>query len=337
MAPTAAVRPHRQDKAVHSQSTRPTASYPLILAYIFAVTLANRRHLRNNAGIMRCTIVTAIRGLVGVASFLAGLTFSAGAHAQGKLDASYSISLLGLTIGKGAWTIEIANDQYSEKADGRISGVASTLISGEVSASTRGSFANDHAQPAAFDADVKTSAETEKIKMTFDTAGISDLVVDPPFPASPNQERVPVTDSDRKGVLDPLSAGLVSISGSDDVLKPESCQRRIPVFDGRRRFDVALSFKRMDKVKVEGGYQGPAIVCAIQVVPISGHRVAGTAMQRLVKSNAVEVTLAPLAGTRVLVPFSASVPTLVGTVSITADKFVATGPAVPAAGTSRSQ
>jgi len=287
---------------------------------------------------MRHTFVTAIRGLVGVASLLAGLTFSAGAHAQSKLDASYSISLLGLTIGKGAWTIEIANDQYSEKADGRISGVASTLLSGEVSASTRGNFANDHAQPAAFDADVKTSAETEKLKMTFDANGVTDLVVDPLFPpASPKQERVPVTDADRKGVLDPLSAGLVIVSGSDDALQPQSCQTKIPVFDGRRRFDVALSFKRMDKVKVEGGYQGPAIVCAIQVVPISGHRVAGTAMQHLVKSNAVEVTLAPLAGTRVLVPFSASVPTLVGTVSITADKFVATGPATPAAGTSRSQ
>jgi hypothetical protein len=294
--------------------------------------------LRNNAGIMRYTIVTAIRGLVGVASLLAGLTFTAGAHAQSKLDASYSISLLGLTIGKGAWTIEIANDQYSEKADGRISGVASTLLSGEVSASTRGNFANDHAQPAAFDADVKTSAESEKIKMTFDANGITDLVVDPPFPPpSPKQERVPVADADRKGVLDPLSAGLVIVSGSDDVLKPQSCQTKIPVFDGRRRFDVALSFKRMDQVKVEGGYQGPVLVCAIQVVPISGHRVAGTAMQRLVKSNAVEVTLAPLAGTRVLVPFSASVPTLVGTVSITADKFVATGPAAPAASTSRSQ
>src|SRR5262249_51474676 len=198
--------------------------------------------------------------------------------------------------------------------------------------------ANDRARPAAFDADVKTSAETEKIKMTFDAAGITDLVVDPPFPPpAPKQERVPVTDADRKGVLDPLSAGLVIVSGSADVLKPESSQTKIPVFDGRRRFDAALSFKRMDKVKVEGGYQGPAIVCAVQVIPIAGHRAAATAMQHLVKSNAVEVTLAPLAGTRVLVPFSASVPTLVGPVSITAEQFFATGPAAPAAGTNRSQ
>jgi Protein of unknown function (DUF3108) len=285
---------------------------------------------------MRDKIVRSIYSLVGVVGLLAALPLGADAHAQSTLNATYTLSLLGLTIGKGTWTIEIGTDQYSERAEGRISGVASTLIAGEVSGSTRGDLANDRAQPATFDADVKTSAETEKIKMTFDSAGVSDLTVDPPFPpAPPKQERVPVTDADRQGVLDPLSAGLVIISGSDDLLTPQACERRIPVFDGRRRFDVTLSFKRKDTVKVTGGYQGPAIVCAIQLVPISGHRVASGAIQHLVKSDALEVTLVPLASTRVLIPIKASVPTLVGTVSIAADKFVATG--AGGGGANRSQ
>jgi hypothetical protein len=117
----------------------------------------------------------------------------------------------------------------------------------------------------------------------------------------------------------------VTVSGSDDVLKPQTCERRIPVFDGRRRFDVALTFKRVDKVKAETGYQGPAIVCSIHLFPIAGHRVGGTTMQRLVKSDAMEVTLAPLTDTRILIPFQASIPTLVGTVYVVADRFTVTG------------
>jgi Protein of unknown function (DUF3108) len=253
-------------------------------------------------------------------------TLPASAPAQTKLNVGYRVSLLGLTVGRGAWEIEINSDQYLQKADGRISGMASRLISGEASASAHGAIAGDQARPASFDADVKTDAETEKIKMTFDAAGVVDLVVDPPFPPpTPKQERVPITDSDRKGVLDPLSAGLVMVSGPDDMLKPQACDRRIPVFDGRRRFDVVLSFKRMDKVKAETGYEGPAIVCAIHLVPIAGHRVGGTTMQHLIKSDAMEVTLAPLSDTRILVPFQASIPTVVGTVHVVADRFAVSG------------
>jgi Protein of unknown function (DUF3108) len=253
-------------------------------------------------------------------------TLPASAPAQTNLTLSYRISLLGLTVGRGTWEIEINTNQYLQRAEGRISGMASSLISGEASASTRGTIANDLARPASFEADVKTDAETEKIKMTFDAAGVVDLIVDPPFPPpAAKQERVPITDGDRKGVLDPLSAGLVMVSGSDDLLKPQSCDRQIPVFDGRRRFDVALSFKRMDKVKAETGYEGPAVVCAIHLVPIAGHRVGGTTMQHLIKSDAMEVTLAPLSDTRILVPFQASIPTVVGTVHVVADRFAVSG------------
>jgi len=263
-----------------------------------------------------------------VAIWFASLPLCARAVAQTKLNARYSISLLGLTVGQGTWEVEINGDQYSEKAHGRISGMATTLINGEASASTLGTLAKDRTLPALFEADVKTDVEVDKIRMELDATGVTDLVVDPPFlPA--RKERVPVTDADRRGVLDPLSAGLVVVAGSDDLLKPQSCQGRIPVFDGRRRFDVGLNFIRVDMVKAEGGYQGPGIVCTARLVPIAGHRVGGATLQLLVKLNAVEVTLVPLAGTRILVPFKASIPTLVGTVTIAADRFTVSGPIKP--------
>ena len=40
------------------------------------------------------------------------------ASAQGKLEAQYEATLAGIPVGKGAWNIEILEDQYSASAVG---------------------------------------------------------------------------------------------------------------------------------------------------------------------------------------------------------------------------
>jgi hypothetical protein len=287
--------------------------------------LAHSRRLRNNAEVSGGYIVRTSVGIAIVILCLVG--FGSSAQAQTKLEVQYAISLLGLTIGHATLAVDIGAGQYSETASGHISGVASTLVTGEASASSRGTFANDRLLPGEFNADVKTNIETDTVRMKLDANGVTDLfVVVPPPPASSKEERVPLTEADRKGVVDPLSAALVIVAGTDDVLRPQSCPARLPIFDGRRRFDVVLTFKRVDQVKAIG-YQGGAVVCAMHFTPIAGHRVGGTAVERIIKSDAVEVALASISGTRYLVPFQASIPTLVGTVRVTAEHFTIVGPA----------
>ena len=46
------------------------------------------------------------------------------AQAQGRLDARYVVTLAGLPIGKGAWVIDIAEDQFTAAASGSTSGSA---------------------------------------------------------------------------------------------------------------------------------------------------------------------------------------------------------------------
>ena len=45
------------------------------------------------------------------------------AQAQGRLEARYTATLAGIPIGKGAWTVEIREHQYSAVADGRVTGL----------------------------------------------------------------------------------------------------------------------------------------------------------------------------------------------------------------------
>ncbi|MEM1318012.1 MAG: DUF3108 domain-containing protein, partial [Pseudomonadota bacterium] len=50
---------------------------------------------------------------------------------------------------------------------------------------------------------------------------------------------------------------------------PAACDRTIPLFDGRQRYDLALSFVRMEETEFGNGQ---AAVCRLRYRPIAGHR-----------------------------------------------------------------
>jgi len=104
---------------------------------------------------------------------------------------------------------------------------------------------------------------------------------------------------------------------------PEACKRRLAIFDGRQRADIELVYKRMDQVHAEKGYAGPVVVCMALYRPIAGHRPERSAIKYLVAQRDMEIWLAPIAGTRVLVPFRFSVPTPFGLGTLQATYFVA--------------
>ena len=114
-------------------------------------------------------------------------------------------------------------------------------------------------------------------------------------------------------MLDPMTASLLRAPGNGDPLSPEACQRTLSIFDGRLRYDLQLAFKRMDKVKADKGYAGPVVVCAVYFSPIAGYIPSRAAIRYIAKLRDMEIWLAPIAGTRVLVPFRAQGPTPIGT------------------------
>jgi hypothetical protein len=133
---------------------------------------------------------------------------------------------------------------------------------------------------------------------------------------------VPITEAHQHGILDPMTASLVRVPGTGDPLSAEACQHTTAIFDGRLRYDLQLAFKRMDHVKAEKGYAGPVVVCAIYFSPVAGFIPSRTAIRYVSKLRDMEVWLAPIAGTRVLVPFRAQGPTPIGEAVLEATQFV---------------
>ena len=169
-------------------------------------------------------------------------------------------------------------------------------------------------------ASVSNDKRSDDVRMAFVGGNIKDLSVEPPLGPSP--DRIPVTDADRHNVLDPMTSVLIAVGGSGDPVSPQACARKIAVFDGRMRYDLRSEFKRMDTVKAEKGYQGPVVVCAVYFIPISGYVPQRYAIKYLTALRDAEIWLAPIAGTRVMVPFRFSLPTPIGTGVLQAIQFV---------------
>jgi Protein of unknown function (DUF3108) len=257
------------------------------------------------------------------------------AGAQGKLDARYTASLAGVAIGKGAWVVEIGDDQFTAAASGMTTGLLRVFATGQGSGASRGLVRGDNLIPTTYASSVNNDKRVEELRIVLSAGNVKDLMVEPP--TVPNPARIPLTDAHRRGVTDPMSAGLMRVAGSGDPVSPEACRRTIPVFDGRMRFDLHLSFKRLDKVQAEKGYQGPVAVCAVQFVPVAGYVPDRAAIKYLMAQREMEMWLAPIAGTRIVVPYRLSLQTPLGQGVLEATQFItaANPPRMPPATAAR--
>lgn len=242
------------------------------------------------------------------------------ASAQGKLEARYTATLAGIPIGEGTWVIDIGDSQYSAVANGQTSGLLRAFTGGHGSTTTRGTLQAGKPAVAAYAASIATSRKNDEIRLTVANGTVKDFSIDPPQDQDP--ERVPLTEAHQRGVVDPMTSSMVRMPGNADPLAPEACQQTAAVFDGRLRYDVKMAYKRMETVKAVKGYSGPVVVCAVYFTPIAGYIPSRAAIKYLTKERDIEVWFAPIAGTRVLVPFRAQAPTPVGRAVLEAEEFV---------------
>lgn len=242
------------------------------------------------------------------------------ACAQGKLEAQYRVTLAGIPIGKGNWVVEINGTHYSAATSGTTTGLMRVLTRGEGNSAVRGTVSDGHPVHSIYASTIISRKKTDKVRVTIDDGDVKDFRANPPPDKA--HERVPITDAQRRGVLDPLTASLMRAPGDGKALAPEACQRTLAIFDGRLRYDLQLAFKRMDKVKAEKGYAGPVVVCAVYFSPIGGHIPSAATIKYISKLRDMEIWLAPVSGTRVLVPFRAQGPTPIGDAVLEATQFV---------------
>jgi Protein of unknown function (DUF3108) len=244
------------------------------------------------------------------------------AFAQGKLDARYSVTLAGLSIGRGSWVINVGEDQFLAVANGTTAGLARVFASGQGYSSVQGTIAAGQLAPAVYTLSIRSGQEEYEVRLVFNGGNVTDFAAQPPNTPSP--DRIPLTERDRQGVSDPMTASLVWMPGNAEPVAPQACERTVSIFEGYMRYDLQLAFRRIERVKSQVGYEGPVVVCSVHFEPIAGHIPDRYAIRYLTELRDIELSLAPIAGTRVLAPYRFSLPTPLGMAIMQADQFVST-------------
>jgi hypothetical protein len=243
------------------------------------------------------------------------------ARAQAHLDAQYEATLAGIPVGRGSWTIDVGDDQYSASAFGGTTGLLKAIANASGTGAAQGRVVNGALVANNYVASTTTSKKTEAIHIVLANGNVKESGIDPTPPV--DHDRVPVTDAHKKGVFDPMTASLLRVPGNGDPLSPEACHSSAAVFDGRLRYDLSLDFKRMEMVRADKGYYGQAVVCAIYFKPIAGYIPDRPVIKYLSSARNMEIAFVPLPGTRYLVPFRMVVPTPLGTAMLEATRFIA--------------
>lgn len=269
-----------------------------------------------------------LRRIAAVAASLCCLAVPGLAQAQARLDADYVARLAGLTIGKGSWTIQLNGENYASLASGGTSGILKAFSSGSSTTTGRGKLDGDQIVAGTYQSTLDISKKSDVINIEIANGNVKSAAINPEPPA--DSERVAVTDAMKRGVKDPIAATMLRARWKGDLVSDEACKSAVSVFDGRMRYDVALTFRRIDRVKAEQGYEGPAVVCGLTFTPLGGHNPNRKAIRYMAAQRDIDVWLVPIAGTRVLVPFRVTSPTPVGEAVVEARRFVVSPLTIPA-------
>jgi hypothetical protein len=232
------------------------------------------------------------------------------AAAQTKLEATYAATLLGLPIGENSWTVDLRGNRFSASARGAISGLLRFFSDGRGDVSAHGALIEGKPVPADFALNLAAGKWSDDVRIVFSGDKAQEYVATKS--PNPNPDQVPLTDAHRRGVLDPMSALLIPAPSMGTTVISRACEREIAVFDGHARYDLKLAFRRFEDVKTDGGYQGVAVVCAVSFIPVAGHDPKRYLVTYLAAHRDIEIWLVPLAGSRLLVPYRAAMPTPLG-------------------------
>jgi hypothetical protein len=244
---------------------------------------------------------------------------SVGGASAGPVEARYLVTIAGLHIGTAQFSGMISAQSYQTSLNAQFTGLAGALTSGRGAVNVSGMLQGNRPLSNGYALKANNSQINRTIQIAMSAGNISQVVIEPPF--EPKDDRVPVLEHHRRNVADPVSALLMPVAGSGDMISPENCNRTIAVFDGVQRFDVTLSHAETVAVNdPKKGYVGFALVCRVRYAPVAGHRPL-PATEYMTNNRDISVWLVPVEGSRTLIPYRIQVKTQIGNLLIDAQSI----------------
>ena len=239
------------------------------------------------------------------------------------VDAVYQISWLGTNIGDFRIKSSITTRQYSLQASAELSVFFGTF-SWQGATTSSGLMTANGPVPQNYTFKYATNEKRESVELRFQKRMVQDILINPP--QFPGARHVPITAAHLQNVVDPLSA--IVLLSQARLNHGEACNKHLPIFDGKIRYDLVLSPKGTRNVGSSGKLRGTAYVCSVRFVPIAGHKMGKQGENEVASGNTgIEVWLVPVPEAGLIVPYYINVPTPAGTASMVTAKFDVQTPA----------
>ncbi|MEM1288681.1 MAG: DUF3108 domain-containing protein [Pseudomonadota bacterium] len=230
-----------------------------------------------------------------------------------SLRITYAARLSGIRLGTGVLSANIEGNRYTASMQARTSSVGRLVSSGRGEAVSRGTLGRRSVIPASYDLSASEQGITNIVRMRLRGGDIRELSAEPPLSERP--DRIEVRAQHRRDIVDPVSALLGPVPNAEAAIGPAACDRTIPLFDGRQRYDIALSFVRMDDTEFGNGQ---AVVCRMRYKPIAGHRENRRVNMELAANPNIFVWLSRVGDAALVAPVRMEVGLEFGTLSVQA-------------------
>ena len=230
-----------------------------------------------------------------------------------NIDIYMDARLGGLKFGSISMQAAFGETSYTANSTIKTEGITDHLFKTVFDLKTQGTRSARLMQTAKFHSYAASEDDLQKVDMTYDPQGLPLVAAEPAYD---NSSRVATTAFHLKNSVDPLSAIIVPVATPS----AEACNRRIPVYDGRRRYDFVMSFEDMSELDQEKGYSGLAVKCNAYLRPIAGYK-RKTIREMRKDPMPITVWLAPIAGADALVPARIEVGTPIGTLVARSTRF----------------
>ena len=242
--------------------------------------------------------------------------------AADTLKAHYVVSLVGLRIGELVADGQLEPQSYHMQLSAHLTGLAAMVSSVHMALASTGTVHKDKYAPMTYATSAVNASEMRTLRMALKAGTVKAVEITPP--PEYHGERVPVTEANKRNILDPTSALIMPVPVADSLVGPAACERTLPIYDGYARFDIALHYVGTRDVEV-AGYSGPVSVCSARYMPISGHLVNSRSTAFMAQNDGIEVWLVPIPHAHVVVPLKVSMPTMAGQLEIEATDFDVSG------------
>jgi Protein of unknown function (DUF3108) len=209
----------------------------------------------------------AVAGAIGLSSMPAWAAESAPVQ---TVDLTYDVYLGGLHIFTFDVDMTLQPDRYRVAAQGGTQGMVGWLYAWQTRLAAEGLDRDGRIEPRRYDVESNWQGNQRTVQLGFAGEGRYDLQQTPPPEPDPDIEGA-LPDQLPEGTVDPLS---LAIAASRALQQNGRCDQTVPVFDGRRRYDLTL--RHIDAATLPPNeysvYHGPAVRCSFSMKRISGFR-----------------------------------------------------------------